>query len=56
VYKELGNFERAMQHFQTAIRLRPTAHQALNHLGVLYTMQGKTKEAMEALQVSCITL
>ena len=39
VWQEMGNFERAMTNFQTAVRLKPSLHQALNNLGVLFTMQ-----------------
>jgi hypothetical protein len=45
----MGNLERALVHFKTAVALSPSHHAALHNLGVLYTMQGAVKEGLQAL-------
>jgi tetratricopeptide (TPR) repeat protein len=48
----MGNLERALSHFQTAVKLSPTCHAALHNLGVLFTLQGAIKEGLEALHAA----
>jgi tetratricopeptide (TPR) repeat protein len=48
----MGNLERALSHFQTAVKLSPTCHAALHNVGVLFTLQGAVKEGLDALHAA----
>jgi protein O-mannosyl-transferase len=50
VYKVHGVFDKAIEHYQTAIRLNPYDALAYNNLGSVYLSQGLTDKAIEQYQ------
>jgi len=39
IHRELNNLSKALQCYLAALHIRPTFHQALNNVAVLYTSQ-----------------
>lgn len=48
LYGRRGNYERAIQEFQTAIKLKPNYADAYHNLGNAYSQVGKYQEALES--------
>lgn len=47
IFKEKGNFDKAVSSYNKALALYPKSFQALNNLALIYETQGKTKEAAD---------
>ncbi|HYP26376.1 MAG TPA: tetratricopeptide repeat protein [Blastocatellia bacterium] len=47
-YYESGEFEKAIEAYRQAIRLRPDSQESYYHLGMAYSSLGRYKEAVEA--------
>lgn len=47
-YYESGEFEKAIEAYRQALRLRPDLHESYYHLGMAYSSLGRYKEAVEA--------
>ena len=52
VYSAQGNFERALQHLQTAVKLAPFATHLHNNLGYTYFLLGQDGKAIKAFEQS----
>jgi Flp pilus assembly protein TadD len=43
IFRELENSDRAMAAYETALRLRPLFPEALNNVGMMYSLAGKVR-------------
>lgn len=46
-YRKLGRYERALEHYETAIELNPRHRAAMEYMGVTYLHMGRIEDALE---------
>lgn len=49
-FQQTGQFEKAIEHYEDAVRIEPRDYRSMNNLAVLLLMQGKTDEALKFLE------
>jgi type IV pilus assembly protein PilF len=46
-YVQMGDFEKAAIHLNKALQIKPNYSDAMNHLGIIYSREGKYTQALE---------